>query len=98
MNLPDQQQLTDDGLYTPEIGSWGIQKYKLVHGYSRLFASAMKRKWDCRVYIDLFSGAGCARIKNTPRIVATSSLLAINIPDKFDTYIFWSKNGDVLYI
>jgi len=54
MNLPDQQQLTDDGLYTPVIGSWGIQKYKLVHGYSRLFASAMKRKWDCRVYIDLF--------------------------------------------
>lgn len=92
MKLPDQTQFTDDGLYIPEIGSWGIHKYKLVYGYSQLFATSMKRKWDCRVYIDLFSGAGCARIKNTSRIVPTSSLLAVDITDKFDTYIFCEEN------
>ncbi|MGD9950423.1 MAG: hypothetical protein AB7U29_18380 [Desulfobulbus sp.] len=85
MNLPHQQKFADDGLYIPEIGSWGIHKYKLVQGYSQLFATSMKLKWDYRVYIDLFSGAGCARIKNTSRVVWTSSLLAINITDKFDT-------------
>lgn len=96
MNLPSQLQFADDGLYTPEIGSWGVHKYKLVHGYSQLFATSMKHKWDCRVYIDLFSGAGYARIKNTPRIVPTSSLLAISIPDKFDTYIFCEENEEAI--
>jgi three-Cys-motif partner protein len=96
MNLLYDQQLIDDGLYTPEIGSWGIQKYKLVYGYCQLFATSMKKKWDYRVYIDLFSGAGCARIKNTSRVVHTSPLLAINIPDKFDTYIFCEENKEAL--
>jgi len=47
--------LEDDGLITPEIGSWGEEKYRLVELYSTLFAKSMRKKWECLVYIDLFS-------------------------------------------
>src|SRR5207253_4930431 len=79
-------EIEDDGLFTPEIGAWGEEKYRLVSIYDKLFATSMKGKWDCRVYLDLFAGAGCARIKK--RIIPASPLLALDISDKFDKYIF----------
>lgn len=53
----------------------------------------MKNKWDARVYIDLFAGAGISVIKGTSRKVFTSPLLALDIPDKFDKYIFCELNS-----
>lgn len=80
--------LEDDGLLIPEVGLWGEQKYRLVHNYASMFATSMKGKWQCRVYIDLFAGAGFARIEKTSRIVAASPLIALNIRDRFDVYVF----------
>lgn len=90
--MNDQQVLPDDGLITPEIGSWGEHKYLLVSNYARIFATSMKAKWHCRVYIDLFAGAGRSRIARTSRIVPASPLLALDIPDRFDRYIFCEKD------
>ncbi len=81
-------ELEDDGLITPEVGDYAEEKYRLVGLYAELFAKSMKGKWGNRVYIDLFSGAGRSRIKNTSRIVPASPLLALNIKDRFDRYIF----------
>jgi len=50
--------VTDDGLFTPIVGEWSENKYSLVSYYCGIFGSSMKRTWDCRVYLDLFSGAG----------------------------------------
>ncbi|MCL4477063.1 MAG: three-Cys-motif partner protein TcmP [Nitrospirae bacterium] len=83
--------IEDDGLISPEIGSWGEEKYRHVALYSSLFAKSMRRKWECLVYIDLFSGAGRARIRGTNRIVNSSPLLVLGLPDKFDRYIFCEK-------
>ena len=83
-----ESSLQDDGLETPEIGSWGEHKYRLAQGYARVFATAMKRKWDQRVYVDLYAGAGRARIEGTERIVLTSPLRALKLPDPFDQYVF----------
>ncbi len=80
--------LPDDGLFTPEVGEWSVTKYRLVSFFASVFATSMKAKWDARVYIDLFAGAGKARIKNTKIIVPASPLLALSIADKFDKYIF----------
>ena len=88
--------LEDDGYLTPEIGAWGVQKYRLVHAYARIFSSAMKNKWNELVYIDLFAGAGRSRIKDTSKIVLTSPILALEIPDQFTKYIFCDKNSDKL--
>lgn len=83
--------IEDDGLITPEIGSWGEDKYRLIAFYSSLFAKSMRSKWECLVYIDLFSGAGRSRIRGTRRIVNSSPLRVLGLPDKFDHYIFCEK-------
>lgn len=84
--------LQDDGLITPEIGPWGERKYQLVSQYARMFAGSMKRKWDCRVYIDLFAGAGRSKVRGTERIILASPLLALEITDRFDVYIFCEED------
>ena len=82
------QKVIDDGLYTPSIGIWATRKYELLSYYSSLFATSMLKKWDCRIYIDLFSGPGRGKVKRSNEIILTSPLLAIEIQDKFDKYIY----------
>ena len=84
--------LTDDGLITEEIGYWGLEKYRLLHLYAQLFSASMKRKWECRVYIDLFAGCGRSRVKGTNRIVAGSPLVALEVDPTFDRYVFCEKD------
>ena len=51
----------------------------------------MRNKWDCLVYIDLFSGTGRSRIRGTVRIVNSSPLAVLGLSHKFDRYIFCEK-------
>jgi three-Cys-motif partner protein len=44
------------------------------------------------VYIDLFAGAGRARMKSTNKIVLSSPLIALNVSDKYDRYIFCDED------
>jgi three-Cys-motif partner protein len=92
----DIPNLIDDELITPTIGSWGERKYLLVKNYAQIFANSMKHKWDCRVYIDLFAGGGRSIIEGTSKIVLASPLLAIDIQDKFDIYIFCEQEESKL--
>lgn len=87
-------ELADDGLSTPEVGDWAEEKYRLVGYYAELFSKSMKGKWGSRVYIDLFSGAGRARIKGTNRIIPASPMLALSIKERFDRYIFCEKQRE----
>ncbi len=86
--IPKLPELKDDGLITPEVGAWAEDKYRLVGNYAAMFATSMKKKWECRVYIDIFAGAGRARIEGTKRIIPASPILALDVEDKFDIYIF----------
>ena len=86
--------LEDDGLTSPEVGAWAEQKYRLVWNYATMFASSMRNKWDARVYIDLFAGAGRSRIENSKQIVPASPLLALEIAHPFDKYIFCDNEND----
>src|SRR5262249_27865413 len=95
-NMTHETSLIDDGLVTEEIGDWGQEKYRLLNLYARLFSASMKNKWDCRVYIDLFSGSGRSRIKGTNIIVQGSPLLAIGVDPSFDKYILCEKNPEKL--
>ena len=81
----------NDGLFVDRVGAWAERKHALVSHYAEVFASSMKNKWDCRVYIDLFCSSGLAQIKGSTKIVKTSPLLALDIKEKFDRYIF----GDI---
>ena len=86
----------DDGLYIPEVGAWGDEKYKLLGGYSDIFTTGMKNLWDSLVYIDLFSGAGFARIKGTSKIRMSSALIALSAKHKFDKYILCEEDDKCL--
>ncbi|MBW2237662.1 MAG: three-Cys-motif partner protein TcmP [Deltaproteobacteria bacterium] len=94
--MKNQLQTLDDGLLTPEVGRWSEKKYSLIHNYAEMFATGMKHKWDCRVYIDLFAGAGKAKIRDSNRIVYASPLLALNVRDRFDRYIFCEFDPDIM--
>lgn len=81
------QSVDDDGLITPDVGNWGEKKYKLVGHYCNIFSSSMKNKWNL-VYIDLFSGAGYTRIRESGTILKSSALIALSVPTPFDYYAF----------
>lgn len=87
-------ELEDDGLVTPEVGEWGDDKYRLVGLYAEMFTKAMKGKWEALVYIDLFAGAGRARLKDSKKIVAASPLIALNVTNQFNKYIFCELDHD----
>lgn len=82
----------NDGLYIPEVGAWGDEKYKLLGGYSEIFTSGMKNLWDSLVYIDLFAGAGYAKIKGTSKIRMSSALIAMSVNHKFNKYILCEED------
>jgi three-Cys-motif partner protein len=87
--------IEDDGLRIPQVGAWAKEKYALVQTYCSMFTQSMKApKWQSLVYIDLFAGAGYARIRETSEIVATSALLSLDIPDRFSRYIFCDIDCD----
>lgn len=77
----------EDGLCMPHIGIWGLKKYNLLGAYCDIFTTGMKYHWKQLVYIDLFAGAGYAKIKGDNRIINTSALIAASIPTKFTRYI-----------
>lgn len=87
--------LESDGLPTPEVGEWAYKKYLRVWMYDEMFATAMKNK-GTRVYLDLFAGAGHARLRDSGRIVPSSALLALQIKDPFDRYIFCERDPVLL--
>ena len=82
----------DDGLPLATVRSWAIKKYNLVYEYDSLFSKGMKNRWDTRVYIDLCSGPGRGIIKKENKILNTSPILSLLVPDKFDKYIFCHIN------
>jgi len=87
----------EDGLpCADDVGAWTEDKYNLVGLYDRLFSTGMKNRWDCRVYIDLFAGPGVARVKDTRKLLWGSPLLALQVKDRFDKYIFCERDGSYL--
>jgi len=86
----------DDHLCMTEAGHWARTKHKKVGYYSALFSTSMKNRWDCRVYLDLFAGAGKDRIKGTADIIPGSPLLALNVSDPYDKYVFCERDAENL--
>jgi three-Cys-motif partner protein len=86
--MEDDLVLADDGIIAPIVGEWGRKKYDLIAYYSKLFANGMRYHWENRVYIDLFSGAGRARLGNDGEFIETSAMLAYQDDCLFTHYIF----------
>ncbi len=91
-------RVESDGLLCPEVGSWAEDKYRLISLYDELFASGVRKKWGCRVYIDLYAGAGYSRVQGTSTVLKGSPMLALTVPHPFDKYIFCEENPDLLAV
>jgi len=89
-------ELSEDGLIVPEVGAWAEDKHRLVSLYASLFSSGMKDKWDNRIYLELYAGAGYARIRGSSKLIAGSPLRALSVKDPFDKYIFCEEIPDKL--
>lgn len=98
--IDDEPRLfEDDGLLLPEVRPWATTKHRKLSYYSSLFASSMKNKWDCRVYVDLFACAGKCKIRESGKIVPGSPLIALSVDVPFEKYVFCesdSKNMSAL--
>lgn len=92
MDIKESFLFEKDSHFTPEVGSWSATKHEKFQYYCNLFSSSMKNKWDYRIYIDLFAGAGKCRIKDTSKILPGSPLLSLSVADPFDKYIFCEKD------
>jgi len=86
----------DDGLVTNPIGPWAEEKYRYVGMYAEMFATGMKNKWPRRLYLDLFSGPGYSRVRDTGRVVLGSPMIALSLPDPFDAYVFSDESPEAL--
>lgn len=61
-----------------------------------MFSTGIKNRWDCRVYLDLFSGPGVVQVRGSNKLMYSSPMLALSVPDRFDKYIFCETNGKYL--
>ena len=96
MAIDETVLVSDDGLPVPEVGPWAETKHNVVSYYARLFSTGMKRKWKKRIYVELYAGAGCSKIRDTSRIIMGSPLRALSLPDPFDKYIFCEEDPALL--
>lgn len=75
----------DDGLETPEVGEWARDKHHFLRRYIDAFTTAMRKKrWAGLHYIDLFAGAGIARLKKSRELDWGSPLIAAQATHPFD--------------
>jgi three-Cys-motif partner protein len=81
-----------DGMPYNDVGPWTEEKHRLVAYYSAQFSGAMKEKFQKRVYIELYAGAGYSRIRDTDRIIPGSPINALTLKEPFDKYIFCEEN------
>lgn len=80
------QNVDDDDLKVMTVGNWAQVKYKLVGKYCNIFSSGMKNFWNL-IYLDLFSGPGYVRNKQSGMLMKNSALISMNVPYQFDHYI-----------
>jgi three-Cys-motif partner protein len=88
--------VSDDGLFCPEVGKQSEEKHSLVSLYANLFSTGMKDKWDERVYIELYAGSGYSKIRHTSKMIAASPIRALALEHPFDKYIFCEKKSEEL--
>src|SRR5882757_3671346 len=58
----------ENGLWVENIGQWAKEKLEIVTDYVQI-ASATRRKFAHCGFIDVFSGPGKSRIRDTPELI-----------------------------
>jgi len=88
-------ECVDDGLFMGQAGPWAMRKLTILSNYLKMVTTAMRspmQKWRALHYIDLFSGSGKNRIRESGKIILGSPLLAVSQVHPFDTCYFVDLN------
>jgi len=87
-----------DGLPVRSVGRWSKDKHHFLQRYIHAFTTAMKDKpqWEGLGFIDLFSGPGMCRVRETDEEIDGSPLIALGSPKPFDGFVFADKSADCL--
>lgn len=98
VSVPDDitTDVEADGLIYNDVGPWTKAKHRLVAYYAALFSAGMKDKWEKRIYIELYAGAGYSRIRDSERIIAGSPIQSLTLKVPFDKYIFCEQDPEKL--
>lgn len=78
----------DDGLLMRPAGPWAADKLDYLARYINVFETAMRNKWAVRYYIDLLSGPGKNRVRESGEILLGSPLIALTTRYPFTHYVF----------
>ena len=87
------KDVAGDNLCTPAIKEHSLEKIHVHNRIARMFATAMRSKWDNLAYIGLYSGSGHARLANG-KTVETSALGVLRQPDLFSHYVYVDADAD----
>lgn len=86
--------VASDGYAAIEFGPWAEDKLSHLEKYCSIFNTATHKRWENRVYIDLFSGPGKCIRKGIKKEFDGSPLLALNSAIPFTHYFFNDINTD----
>ena len=78
----------DDGLPMRPAGPWAADKLDYLARYINVFETSMRNKWKVRYYIDLLSGPGKNRVRESGQVLLGSPLIALTTQHPFTHYIF----------
>ncbi len=88
-----QNKITaSDGLPALEVAEHAKEKEFVLQRISTIFTNGMRHQWRERYYVDLFTGPGICRIKESVAEVDGSAILAAKSGAKFTQYLLADKN------
>lgn len=91
--MSEQPSMGSDGLPVRESGTWVREKLYYLERYLDIFSVGMKKKWAGKIfYIDLFSGPGKCRIRETEEEIDGSPLIALKFD--FAKYYFFESDPE----
>jgi three-Cys-motif partner protein len=85
-----EKELGSDGLPVLCVGPWAEKKHHYLESYCHISSDGMKNRWGRRFYIDLFSGPGLCRNKESSEEIDGSPLIALS--KNFTDFIFIESN------
>jgi three-Cys-motif partner protein len=73
----DRYTLDEDGLWVEHVGSWAIEKHKIVTDYIQASGAARRKYLNSGTsYIDVFCGPGRSQIRDTHKFIDGSPVAA----------------------
>jgi three-Cys-motif partner protein len=89
----DSNLLGSDGLPVRLSGEWIRRKHHYLDRYCAITATGMKNRFSERVFLDVMSGPGLCRIKDSGEELSGSPLIAMK--HDFTKFVFVESDGDL---